>query len=208
MASRFISRLDQTTTALFVCDIQERFANAIYGFPHMIDASAKLIKGSTILQVPIFATEQNPKALGATVPALKQHFSPTSSVVYPKTKFSMVLPSGETDEFLRKYQIKNVMIIGIESHVCVLQTCLDLLSKNIGVYLILDAISSCNKEEVSTAVERMRLAGATVTTSESVLFELMVDSSHPNFKQISALIKEEKERTRAALVALTPVSKY
>jgi isochorismate hydrolase len=145
-------------------------------------------------------------ALGATVPALKQLLPPARSVVYPKTKFSMVLPTGETDEFILKNQIKNVIIIGIESHVCVLQTCLDLLSKNIGVYVIIDAISSCNKEEVPTAVEvrkqaerligscactaivqngspafltlslhlqRMRLAGATVTTSESVLFELM-----------------------------------
>lgn len=60
-AARLISRLDLASTALFVCDIQERFASAIHGFPHMIDASAKLIKGSTILQVPIFATEQNPK---------------------------------------------------------------------------------------------------------------------------------------------------
>jgi hypothetical protein len=61
MASRLLTRLDQATTALFVCDIQERFANAIYGFPHMIDASVKVIKGSSILQVPIFVTEQNPR---------------------------------------------------------------------------------------------------------------------------------------------------
>jgi len=61
MAARLITRLDQATTALFVCDIQERFANAIHGFSHMVDSSSKLIKGSSILQVPIFATEQNPK---------------------------------------------------------------------------------------------------------------------------------------------------
>jgi len=65
----------------------------------------------------------------------------------------MVLPSGETDDFLKKKNVKNVMIVGIESHVCVLQTCLDLLSKGYGVYIIRDAVSSCNKEEVPTAIE-------------------------------------------------------
>lgn len=65
----------------------------------------------------------------------------------------MVLPGGETDEFLQSKSIKHIMLVGIESHVCVLQTCLDLLSKGYNVYVIRDAVSSCNKEEVPTAIE-------------------------------------------------------
>lgn len=91
-------------------------------------------------------------ALGATVPALTQHF-PKDAVTLAKTRFSMCLPSGETADFLTKHKAKSVMIVGIESHVCVLQTTLELLAKGYDVFVIRDAISSCNREEVSTAVE-------------------------------------------------------
>lgn len=120
----------------------------------------------------------------------------------------MVLASGETEDFLKRKNVKNVMIVGIESHVCVLQTCLDLLAKGYGVWILRDCVSSCNKEEVPIAIERMRLAGATVSTSESALFELMIDSSHSKFREISGLVKEEKARTTASLEGLAPVSKY
>lgn len=115
----------------------------------------------------------------------------------------MVLDDGTTDKWLRDHKIQNVMIVGIESHVCVLQTTLDLLKKGFNVFIIRDAISSCNQQEVPLAIERMRSAGATITTSESALFELMLDSKHPHFKAISGLIKTEKDSTKAALEALT-----
>jgi len=115
----------------------------------------------------------------------------------------MVLEDGSTDKWLRDHKVENVMIVGIESHVCVLQTTLDLLKKGLNVFIIRDAISSCNQQEIPLAIERMRLAGATITTSESALFELMLDSKHPNFKAISGLIKTEKDSTKAALEALT-----
>lgn len=202
-----VARLDQANTALFVCDIQERFAKAIDSFDAMVDASSKLLRGAQILKLPVYTTEQNPKALGATVEALRQHLPHDSPSPIAKTRFSMVLEDGSTEKFLQEKGVRNVMIVGIESHVCVLQTTLDLLSKGYGVFVIRDAVSSCNRQEVPTAVERMRLAGATVTSSESALFELMRDASHPNFKQISGLIKEEKDRTRSALEALISTSK-
>lgn len=154
MATRLAStRLEQATTALFVCDIQEKFVNAIHGFSHMANGSAKVIRGATILNVPIFTTEQNPKALGPTVSILKDHIPSKDSPIIAKTRFSMVLPSGETEEFLKSKNIKSVMIVGIESHVCVLQTCLDLLAKGYGVWILRDCVSSCNKEEVPIAIE-------------------------------------------------------
>lgn len=91
-------------------------------------------------------------ALGSTVAELKQNF-PSSTPIHPKTRFSMVLPSGETDEFLQSKNIKNIMIVGIESHVCVLQTSLDLLGRGYGVWILRDCVSSCNKEEVPIAIE-------------------------------------------------------
>lgn len=86
------------------------------------------------------------------MPALTQHF-PKEAVTLAKTRFSMCLHSGETDDFLAKHKAKSIMIVGIESHVCVLQTTLELLAKGYDVFVIRDAISSCNREEVSTAVE-------------------------------------------------------
>lgn len=91
-------------------------------------------------------------ALGSTVEALRQHFRANTPNV-AKTRFSMVLDDGSTDEFLTEKKVHSVMLVGIESHVCVLQTCLDLLSKGYAVFVIRDAVSSCNRQEVPTALE-------------------------------------------------------
>ena len=84
---------------------------------------------------------------------MKDHIPPKDSPILAKTRFSMLLPSGETEEFLKSKNIKTVMIVGIESHVCVLQTTLDLLAKGCGVWVLRDCVSSCNKEEVPIAIE-------------------------------------------------------
>ncbi|KAN0064306.1 hypothetical protein ACQY0O_002497 [Thecaphora frezii] len=229
-----VARIELPKTAFFVCDLQERFKNAIANFDHVVNTSAKMLKAAKVLEVPVFTTEQNPKALGATVSPLSDligELPPLSSkAVHAKTRFSMDIP-GVTDEWFKQAgNIKHVVIFGIETHVCVLQTTLDLLAKGIDVHVIKDGVSSCNVGEVDVALERMRSAGAQVTTSESILFQLLVDASHPKFKQISNLIvsrsrwfwscgaatnvltpmccgtmqKEEKETTKAAMNLLGP----
>lgn len=119
-----------------------------------------------------------------------------------KTRFSMFLPDT-TPQWLESANggkgVSSVIIFGIESHVCVLQTTLDLLSRDIDVHVLADGISSCNAGERRLAFERMRQAGAQITTSESILFQLLEDASHPNFKAILTLIMDEKAPTAEAV---------
>ncbi|KAL8286208.1 hypothetical protein RQP46_004696 [Phenoliferia psychrophenolica] len=175
-----VVKLVPSRTAFFVCDIQERFRTAIHAYPSVIATAEKMVKGAALLNVPVVVTEQNPKALGATVPlplgALGNGLHPEWSPL-AKTKFSMVLP--EVEKSLREWKTESVVLFGIESHVCVLQTALDLLERNIAVHILADGVSSCNHDEVGVALARLRASGAQITTSESVLFQLMGASCGP-----------------------------
>jgi len=113
---------------------------------------------------------------------------------YPKKKFSMIIP--EVEDALKGKGIQDVVLFGIETHICVLQTTLDLLQKSYDVHVLADGVSSCNKGERHIAIEAMRSAGARITTSESILYQLMNDASDPKFKAFVGLIKNEKEATK------------
>lgn len=147
--------------ALFVCDIQTKFEKAIYAWPHIIATTRKLLEASKILAIPTYSTTQLRAKLGDTVPALS---AVTDAVLdLDKSLFSMCLPA-----ILESLPPKSsVAIVGIETHICVTQTTLDLLRHGHAVYLIADGVSSCNKEEVGIALRRLAQAGAVVTTSES-----------------------------------------
>ncbi|RMZ54677.1 hypothetical protein APUTEX25_003055 [Auxenochlorella protothecoides] len=147
-----LGRIALGDTALFVCDIQERFREAIQGFPAVVDVSRRMIRAAEVFQIPVIVTEQYPKALGKTVSELTEVL-PKDAQVFEKTKFSMLI--DEVSEFLtRRDDIKRILIVGIEAHVCVLQTTLELL--------------------------------------ETASFQLMGNTTYPNFKAISALFKEKK----------------
>lgn len=157
-ASRIV-RIQPNNTALFCCDLQERFAAAIYGWDAVIKTAHKMLKAAQILGLPVYATEQAPKALGKTVEPLQSVIAslpaPTTTNTIAKTRFSMVLPdqSPSTEEWLRDSKTKSVVIFGIESHVCVLQTTLDLLEKGFDVHVLADGVSSCNDGERGFALE-------------------------------------------------------
>ncbi|KAI8800950.1 Isochorismatase-like protein [Cladochytrium replicatum] len=187
-------RIHRSTTTFFLCDIQERFRTAIFQYGHIINTAKKMTAAASILNIPIIVTEQNPKALGATVSELNVA---QAALVVPKTKFSMLTP--EVEAKVKEIGAKTVVIFGIESHVCVTQTTLELLEKGYSVVVLADGVSSVNRGEVPIALDRLRHAGAIVTTSESLLFQLLVDAADPQFKQISNLIKETKATTQAAL---------
>ncbi|KAK6358306.1 hypothetical protein TWF730_007652 [Orbilia blumenaviensis] len=195
--------------ALFICDIQERFSKAIYQFPSIVTTTLKLISAAKTLQIPIYITTQNRRALGDTVPEILSLLSqePVSNVIInaDKSLFSMCTP-----EVLQKLdenpgvngEKREVVIVGIETHICLMQSTLDLLERGHKVWVVRDGVSSCNPQEIPTALARMQQAGAVVTTSESFLFEYMKDSARPEFKQIAGLIKETKAATKESLEAL------
>lgn len=180
--------------AIFVCDIQEKFRTAIYGFSELVSTSRRVLEAAKILDLPVYVTTQNKAKLGDTVKELEPYVS-RAKVDADKTKFSMWI-----DEISSALPPKSsVAIIGIESHVCVLQTIKDLVSHGHEVYFVADAISSVNMKEKPIATERARQLGAHITTSESLIYEIMQDASIPQFKEIIKLVKNEKENTTAAL---------
>jgi hypothetical protein len=133
-----------------------------------------MIKAAEILNIPIFATTQNRARLGETSPELN---IPNAIEHVDKTAFSMWIPS--ISRHFDSSTPSEVVIVGIESHICVTQTTLDLLANGHKVYVLADGVSSCNPQEVPIALNRLRAAGAIVTTSESFLYECMGDASIP-----------------------------
>ncbi|KAH6624903.1 Isochorismatase-like protein [Chaetomium sp. MPI-SDFR-AT-0129] len=196
--------------AVFICDIQEKFRPAIHEFDKVVLTARKALRAATVLQIPIFVTTQNRARLGDTVSELQPHLQTAGSLVQAnldKTRFSMWVPgisahpqfsspSTSTDH------PSDVLIIGIESHICVTQTALDLLQHGHRVYIAADGVSSTNREEVGIALARLRHAGAVVTSSESWVYECMGDAGIPEFKGIVGVVKESAGDTREALGGL------
>ncbi|KAL0042067.1 hypothetical protein WJX77_002135 [Trebouxia sp. C0004] len=140
--------------------------------------------------MPILVTEQYPKALGATKQLITDSL-PDGMQAYPKLLFSMC--GDDTAGWWAKHsEIRQVLLCGIEAHVCVLQTALDLLEHGIEVHLVVDGISSQRLVDRQVALKRVSQSGAFLGTSEMLLFQLMQGAKHPAFKTISALFKEKR----------------
>lgn len=195
-------RLSPSTAALFVCDIQDKFREVIFGMPAVIDTTSKLVRSAKVLKVPIFVTEQYPLRLGHTVPELKKELAFSRAI--SKTKFSMYTPELEKalesqNQKLRSKSnqgegggIKQVLLCGIETHVCIMQTAIDLLERGYEVHVVVDGVSSQRPTDRAVGLQRLAQMGAYLCTSEMVMFQLCEDSKHPFFKQISAIAKEER----------------
>ncbi|KAH7038163.1 isochorismatase domain-containing protein [Microdochium trichocladiopsis] len=173
----------------------EKFRSAIWQFDKIVLTTQKLLRAAKILNIPVYVTTQNGARLGATVSELQPLLAGVSNV--DKTYFSMWVP--EISQHFDSDKPSEVVIVGIESHVCVTQTALDLLEAGHKVYVLADGVSSCNQQEVPIALARLRAEGATVTTSESFLFECMGDAGIPEFRDMSKLIKETSGDTKTAL---------
>ncbi|KAF1967803.1 Isochorismatase hydrolase [Bimuria novae-zelandiae CBS 107.79] len=190
--------------ALFICDMQEKFRPAIHEFPKVVATTQKLLKASQILHIPVFATTQNKARLGETVPELMLDSPGGIKTVFhgDKTLFSMLTPETRAALSSLNPRLRSCVIVGIESHICVAQTALDLLKQGHDVYVIADGVSSVNKEEVPLALARLRHAGAQVVTSESWMYEAMGDAKIPEFKEMSKVVKEYSESTKEVLQTL------
>ncbi|KAF1583386.1 UNVERIFIED_CONTAM: Isochorismatase domain-containing protein 1, partial [Eudyptes robustus] len=185
-ASRaLLQKLRPAETALFVCDIQEKFRPSIQYFPQIVEVARRLAAGAHILDMQIVATEQYPKGLGKTVSELELDKYGVQPV--DKSKFSMCIPPIEQQ---LKPSVKSILICGIEAHVCVYQSVLDFLAKDYQVHVVVDATSSRALPDRFYAFKQMERAGAVLTTSECVLLGLVGGSDHPKFKQVQGLIKE------------------
>ena len=179
-------RIIREQSAGLIIDIQERLYPFIHENEQLLKNTAILIKGLQAVGIPILVTQQYTRGLGETVQPLKEAIG--TDYFIEKMAFSCCDDSGFMEE-LRKLGSRYVIVAGIESHVCVLQTTIDLLENDFLPVVVEDCISSRKHNDKMIAVARMRSEGAIITSYESLLFEVLRYSGTPEFKEISKLVK-------------------
>ncbi len=179
------TQLSAADTALLVIDVQEKLLPKIRGADVLERNIAFLIDSARLLDMPVLATEQYPKGLGPTVAGLARRLP----VRPDKVAFSCAAVPSVVDTLHREARPK-VVLAGIETHVCVLNTALDLLAMDFRVYVAVDAVGSRYAVDHDYALQRMDRAGVVLTTAETVAFESVGGANHPAFKGISALVQE------------------
>ncbi len=186
MAIRHPALLDRNRTALAVIDMQEAFAGIIPDFSELAERVALLVQATNLLKIPVIVTEQYPKGLGHTVQTIAQHFSESTEPI-EKLSFS-ACGVQEFDTRLREHHAEQVILCGIEAHICVSQTAHDLLQNGYQVHLLSDAVSTRLPRNREVAINKMAGAGAVISSIEMALFELC-PAGTPEFKQMQALVK-------------------
>lgn len=172
-------------TGLLVIDVQERLVPHIHEHPRVVWNIRRLIDGARILGVSAVGTEQYPQGIGSTVPELAERLGPVEQ--------KMAFSAAACPQIFRRWRdagIDRVLICGIESHVCVAQTAIDLMAEGWKVYLAADAVGSRSPEDKRIALERLAREGVVLTSTEAALFEWCVVAGTPQFKQISRLVRE------------------
>jgi len=177
--------MNSNDSALLVVDLQAKLMPLIPNQERILWNTRRIIDGANILGVPIAATEQYPQGLGGTSEVIR----PLLQEPHEKLAFSCA-ECGEIFTSWKEDGRQKVLLVGIEAHVCVQQTALDLLGNGFAVYLATDAIGARHSVDYETALRRMESSGATITTTESVLFEWCDIAGTDSFKQISKLIQE------------------
>lgn len=179
--------LNRQTTGLLIIDVQEKLFPKIDRFEDLFQGLWRVISGFKVLNIPMIASEQYPEGLGSTLPQLKEHIGGDAPYLN-KTTFSCMADKKCREKIL-SYSITHWVLVGIEAHVCVLQTAKDLLRNGKKVIVINDAIGSRSIYDFSSAIAELRDMGARVSSTETVLFELVHDSKEAEFQKISKLVQ-------------------
>jgi nicotinamidase-related amidase len=180
-------KLSKEKTGLLLIDVQDKLFSHIDRACEIMLTMQKMIKGFQLMHLPIFVTEQYPQGLGNTIATLKCLLD-DDQIYLPKLTFSCV-EDPHVKETLSKSGLNQWVLMGIEAHVCVLQTAKDLLNAGYDVVVLNDAISSRSIYDFSTAIAELRDVGVRISSAETVLFELMRSANSPHFKRVSELIK-------------------
>ncbi|MBI1335898.1 MAG: isochorismatase family protein [Phycisphaera sp.] len=181
-----IPRLNPDSCALLVVDMQEKLLPAMHEPDRVLQRVGVLVDGFRVLNKPIIVTEQYPRGLGRTVPQLRDRL-PQGTLPGEKLKFSACIEPVRKQ--LSDKMVRSVVVCGIEAHVCVLQTCLDLANLGFVVFVAHDAVSSRKAIDRDTALRRLEQAGVVPTTAESVLLELVHEAGTDAFKSVLPIIK-------------------
>ncbi|MBK8791038.1 MAG: isochorismatase family protein [Holophagaceae bacterium] len=189
--------LDASRSTLVVIDFQGKLVHMVHRPAPVLEAARRLLRLADLFGVPVVLTEQYPKGIGPTEESIRAIYDglATRRFFLEKTAFGCCGDAGfetllqQAQPMLRAPQ-RQIVIAGIEAHVCVMQTVLELLAQGSEVHLCWDATSGRGEEYRNRALDRMAAAGATITNHESVAFEWARDKNHPQFKALSALMKE------------------
>ncbi len=177
-------RINPNDTLFIMIDIQEKFRDVIDSLDLVSKNSDILNRSAELMQLPILVTEQYPKGLGKT---LEEIYIPASATRFEKVSFSIF--NEEISSFLVNQPRSTLVLYGIETHICMYQSALDALAKGYKVYFVADAVSSRTKANKEAALNRLSTLGVNIVTTEMLLFEMLVNSKHPAFKEISKLVK-------------------
>lgn len=178
--------LHAASSQLVICDVQEKLRPVIHDHDRLARGIETIASGATLWNIPVVATEQYPQGLGATIPTLdasiqrrveKREFSAFPALGWP--------PAGQAAD--DRFQI---VLCGIEAHICVLQTAFDLIAYGYQVFVPHDAVGSHRQVDGNLALKRLEGGGATIVSLESVLFEWCQSSTDPQFKAMSQLVKK------------------
>ncbi len=181
--------MKEELTAILVIDVQDKLIRPIENNDAIINNIRKILDVGNILKIDILFSEQNPKKLGSTVNVLCEK---ENTNIYSKMTFSS-FECKQLMKVLRKLEVQNVLLCGIETHICVQQTALDLISAGMKVYIPIDATGSQNSIDCKTAIRRLEFAGAIISTTEAIIFEWCRTADRLEFKQISEIVKRKRK---------------
>lgn len=180
-----MNTINAKNSLFLIIDIQEKLSKMLNN-DNIAANAITIAKAAGILNIPSIITEQYPKGLGTTLDEIKSALP--NAKYMEKTYFSAMKEEGFKDT-LKSFNKKQIIIMGIEAHICVLQTAFDLLKEGYEVFMVKNASGSRSEENKEYALQRLRHAGVQTVTTEMVLFELLEGSKNPNFKEVQALIK-------------------
>ena len=190
-ARRMVGKLSPETSCMLLCDIQERFRPLIYKTDTVVQTAQFMTSVASALDIPIVATQQYTKVFGPTVTDCFAEASDLEKTpVFEKKRFSMMTDEVKAHLTSNHKGCSSFLLFGIEAHVCVQQTALDLLEMGHDVHVIVDGVSSQQAIDREIALQRMAQAGAFLTTAQSSAFMLLSSAEHPNFKSVSKLVVE------------------
>ncbi|HDM88874.1 MAG TPA: hydrolase [Candidatus Bathyarchaeota archaeon] len=180
--------LSRDETALIIIDVQEKLFERVEDGDRIADSICKLIRFANILGIPIILTEQYPEGLGPTIHRIRELIPNVKPI--EKIEFSC-MASREFRRRISEINVKNLVLTGIEAHICVAQTAIEAITSGYKVYVVYDAISSRHRDDKAIAIERMKQHGVYMVTSEMLMYEVLRRAGTPEFKEILKLVRED-----------------